>query len=378
MGQTGNQALIEKIKAQILESNEKAISFKTFMNLCLYDDHFGYYKQPKQRIGKQGDFYTSSALGTIMGECLAYAVAANIQEERVEHAEIQIVEWGGGRGQLARHMLDELASIDSDNYEKTSWIAIETSRFHRQQQEAALASHITKLRHMTESEWLKAPHSKGHRVYTVIIANELLDAFPVHRVRRAQARRIQEQFVVWNEEAQQFASEWRPLTDQKLDGILQRQQLPLSIEGQEAEVNIAAEEWIKKVARRLKRGCMFVIDYGDVQQEIIAEHRMLGTLLCYRKHVAHDDPLSEAGEQDITAHVNFTPLMTAAKEAGLNQVSLTTQKQFLIDAGILQQLQQHQFTDPFHLVAKKNRAIRQLLLSDRMSELFKVLTAHKK
>ena len=104
---------------------------------------------------------------------------------------------------------------------------------------------------------------------------------------------------------------------------------------------------------------------------------MNGTFLCYRNHIAIDDPYHQLGEQDMTAHVNFEWCKEAAEQSGFQQIELMTQKQFLLDQGIMQWLQEHDGKDPFSATARNNRSIRQLLLSDGMSELFKIMTMHK-
>jgi SAM-dependent MidA family methyltransferase len=122
----------------------------------------------------------------------------------------------------------------------------------------------------------------------------------------------------------------------------------------------------------IRRGMLILIDYGDENSELTAPHRMDGTLLCYAKHRAHNDPYRDAGEQDLTAHVNFSLVRKAAEAAGWREIWYGTQKHFLIESGIMERLSEHQLTDPFHPIVRRNRTIRQLLLSDGMSELFKV------
>ena len=119
------------------------------------------------------------------------------------------------------------------------------------------------------------------------------------------------------------------------------------------------------------------MDYGHEAQELTAAHRMRGTLLCYKDHMAHDRPFMAPGEQDITAHVNFTACRLAAEQAGWQMIYYDTQKQFLIDQGVLQDLSSHDGLNPFSEAAKRNRSIRQLLLSDNMSETFKVMVLER-
>jgi SAM-dependent MidA family methyltransferase len=137
-------------------------------------------------------------------------------------------------------------------------------------------------------------------------------------------------------------------------------------------LNLDAADWVEKLASRLKQAILVFIDYGDETEELIAPHRMDGTLLCYYKHRVHNDPYLLPGEQDITSHVNFSHIRRVAIQTGCRELSYGTQKKFLVESGILEKLSAHSLTDPFHPTVRRNRAIRQLLLSDGMSELFKV------
>jgi SAM-dependent MidA family methyltransferase len=144
------------------------------------------------------------------------------------------------------------------------------------------------------------------------------------------------------------------------------------LEGQTAEVALDGQAWLAGLLGRLGQGLVVVVDYGDESVELVSSHRMDGTLVCYRNHLASFDPYEDPGEQDLTAHVNFTSLRRVALEAGWRESWYGTQKRFLVEAGLLERLIPHADADPFHPAARRNRAIRQLLLSDNMSELFKV------
>ncbi|MBW7456090.1 SAM-dependent methyltransferase, partial [Paenibacillus sepulcri] len=148
-------------------------------------------------------------------------------------------------------------------------------------------------------------------------------------------------------------------------------------EGQEAEVNLAAERWIAAMAGIIRQGAMILIDYGHEAKELYAPHRMNGTLQCYKDHIAHEDPFVSIGEQDITSHVNFTACMRAAKASGWQISYYDTQKRFLVDQGVLDDLIAHDGRNPFGDEARRNRAIAQLLLGNGMSETFKVLVLRK-
>ncbi|MEB3100653.1 class I SAM-dependent methyltransferase [Ferviditalea candida] len=367
---SGVPQLVQYIREQILRSPERLISFRDFMNLCLYQPEYGYYQNERSKIGKDGDFYTSSNIGGIMGELLA-GYFVRTAREQWSADRLSIVEWGAGTGRLAGQIIREIQTDNPDFYEKMNYSIIESSPFHRRRLEDELAEVSDKVTFLGAEEWLQG----GPYQETIVFSNELMDAFPVHRI-CLQEGRLYEIHVRWDERQETFAQALVELENSSVLKHLEEQGIRLS-EGQAAEINLEAPQWIRKIGHAMRSGVLITIDYGDVQEEIFAPHRMNGTLLCYRKHQANDRPYAHVGEQDMTAHVNFTALIHAGLEAGLDAWSLRTQKQFLLDSGILEKLEDHRIADPFHPVVRKNRAIRQLLLSDGMSELFKVLVQKK-
>lgn len=359
------------LRDMIEKTVERAIRFETYMSLCLYHETYGYYRTSTKKIGREGDFYTSSYVETSMGECLAAYMLSYWSECSGSSAgPLHVVEWGGGEGKLAAHTLDALMRADKQIYHRVRYTMIETSGYHRSIQKSMLAAHENRLRFMTEEEWLAAPPHPG----SIVLANELLDAFPVYRLRCDQGT-LQEGWVTWDRQAQAFAERWMPLCDPRLHAYLQQAGVKLA-EGQVAEVNLAGPAWLERIAGALLRGRMVLIDYGDTAEELYAPHRMRGSLMCYRRHQAHDNFFLFPGEQDITSRVDFSACLRTLEEAGY-RTRLMTQREFMVEHGILDRLQNHTYRDPFSPVARQNRAIRQLLLSNGMGELFKVITAAK-
>lgn len=272
---------------------------------------------------------------------------------------------------MALHLLDEMCKTAPSVYDQMSYTLIESSAFHRGLQQATLEGHASRIRFLSEGEWL----AEEPQEQVVVLANELLDAFPVHRFRYNDGA-FEESFVTWQESDRAFVELWQPIRSERKVDSLARIKVQWS-EGQIGELNLESQEWISRVSQRMKSGSCLVIDYGEAEQELYAAHRYRGTLMCYRKHQAHDDVWVHQGEQDITAHINFTALETAARLHGFTTCKLQTQREFLVDQGVLHKLQEHYDPNPFSDVSKRNRAIRQLLLSDGMSELFKVFIAAK-
>jgi SAM-dependent MidA family methyltransferase len=368
----GQHNLANVIQQTIQDQPGSMITFREFMNLCLYQEPYGYYRRSAAKIGPEGDFYTSSSVGTIMGEMIAEYVMKIWESHYAKILPFTIVEWGGGNGRLAVQLLDQLQHASPMLYKGMHYIMIESSSYHQKLQEETLHRHAGQVSWMTEENWYT---SKPHGT-SIILANELLDAFAIHRIRRKHGQ-IEENWVGWDDQKGEFTEHWLPLQNEEVRTYVIEEMMDFLLEGQIAEVNLESKKWISRMANELDRGQLIVIDYGDVAEELYAEHRMLGTLMCYRKHQAHDNPYEYVGEQDITAHVNFTACMHSALLAGLKDIKLVTQRQFLIDQGILNKLQNTFGLDPFSPEAKRNRSIRQLLISDSMSELFKVFIAHR-
>lgn len=363
-GKIRSGELAERIRERIAESPRGRVRFRDFMEWCLYEPEVGYYMRGNPKLGKDGDFYTSSYIGTIMGEILARYLAKLARESG---RPLQVVEWGAGDGRLASQILDMLSEHEKETYINTDYGIVEKSPYHRSRLQEALQLHRDRVR------FLSADESDSYRAdaSVVVLSNELLDAFPVHRVRMREEG-LQELYVCWNEEEGRFREAETTCGDPGILRYLVEGGITL-LPGQTAEINLLAEAWIRERAERLAEGRILTIDYGDTAGELFAPHRMAGTLMCYKDHQAYDDPYVRIGEQDITSHVDFSACVRAGRQGGVREWKLYTQKEFLLENGIMDLLQNHVSPDPFGPAARRNRSIRQLLLTDQMSELFKVL-----
>lgn len=362
----GNRIVVDKIIARIKESDKSLLRFRDYMEMCLYDPDGGYYTSDKSKIGREGDFYTSSHIGSILGDVLARYIGRLASDQE---GIFTVTEWGAGTGRLARQILDRIREEDPGLYARLEYRIAERSPHHRRILQEALSGHDGAI-------CIMETVPPGNYGPGLVFSNELLDAFPVHRVRRRREV-LTELHVGWDPVEGRFFEAELPCTDPAVLEYLDLGRITLR-DGQTADLNLEAGRWIKEQAERLQQGTPLVtIDYGDVSEELFGSHRMAGTLMCYKAHKAYDNPYIHAGEQDITAHVDFSCCIRSGLEAGLSDWKLATQKQFLMDNGILELLQQHGGSDPFSPAAKRNRAIRQILLSDSMSELFKVLIQRK-
>jgi SAM-dependent MidA family methyltransferase len=306
----------------------------------------------------------------VFAETLADAIIRIWQEEG--YSRPALVEIGGGTGILMKHLSARIYEAAPLLADRMRLVMIESSPYHRECQRQALAGC------QADVVWYAAVEEavQSEAIEGVILSNEWFDAFPVHLVKR-QAAGWTEAGVTWDEG--EGCLKWMDLpalTPEAAD-YLAEEKLALPT-GMQLEINLGMRRAIHEVSRMLVRGYVITIDYGGLQDELYSARRMSGTLQCYYRHRAHDDPLVFVGEQDITAHVNFSALMKWGEEAGLVPVSLESQSQFLVKAGILQKLREHQDTNPFTSEAmRSNQAIRQLISPDGMGGTFRVLTQKK-
>ncbi len=368
-----NTALIQLIRERMRAEHTGMITFRTYMEFCLYHPEYGYYMNSEPKVGLQGDFYTSSHIGTIMGEMLAHEIA-KYWSLYGDLNNYQLIEWGGGTGRLAGQILDELEKAYPDYYRMLNYVIIDKSAYHRGLQNQLSHHHTGKIKIYTPQDWGTFKLSER----AVILSNELLDAFPVHRLQYTQSQ-FHEIMVGWDEENGQFMESLRTLSpEDPLCELLHSHRVPDELkEGQLLELNPAIAPWIRSASDALHTGMLITIDYGDLAEHLYAPNRMRGTYMCYYRHQGHDNPYLHVGRQDITAHVNFDACIEAGVAAGLTDWTFRSQRQFLMQAGVLERLTAHQESDPFHPIVKRNRAIRSILLGDGMGETFKVLIQKK-
>jgi SAM-dependent MidA family methyltransferase len=367
---TLRNTIIENIRA-----GGGRIPFSSYMELCLYEPTGGYYQRAKPKLGKAGDFYTSAHIGAAMGQCIAVKLHESANELEPDGGPVTIVEWGGGDGRLAESVLEEIYRSFPETYRRCVFLGVESSPYHRTLQRNRLERFSNKIADIAAPEDCKIAQVLKDST-TLLFANELLDAFPVHRLRFINGV-WKELYVEWDEEQETFREQAGPIADASIAAIVGRHRLG-GEQGQTIEVGKAALDWIRWLGGAMRKGFVLLADYGDVSAELYAPYRMSGTLLTYQNHTAADDVYRAPGEQDITAHVNFEWCLEAAADAGFTRGRLLAQKQFLVEQGILNRLLDHNGQDPFSPEARSNRAIRQLLLSDGMSELFKVVTFQKR
>jgi len=293
------------------------ITFADYMDACLYHPEHGYYTKADQ--GERRDYITSVDVTPVFGRLLArqfhemWTVLGRPQP-------FALVEAGAGSGRLAKQVLDCTRESFGEFYSATRYIAVERSAARRAAQMQNLEEHIASVR-FCPSEELPAEIPNG-----CIFSNELFDAFAVHRVLRANED-LQEIYVTNTQN--EFREEFGPLSSIGIAEYFDAQAITLR-EGQMAEVNLAACEWIEDMARRLHRGFLLTIDYGYQAQQLYDDRHMRGTLMAYDRHRAGEDFYRAPGAQDLTAHVNFTTLDLWGARSGLVRAGFTSQTNFLL------------------------------------------------
>lgn len=353
-------------KEKILSQEEKRVSFYEYMSDCLYHPEYGYYMRFDHKIGKQGDFYTSSSVHSVFAETILEIVEDICRKNNLP---IHFCEMGAGTGRFASQFLDALKNKYPQEYQQARYILIEKSNFHRRQQEMELKDH---QEHVL---WLDSVEPKDS-FSGIFFSNELVDAFPVYLVEKKD-NQLLEVGVTWNDKEKVLEEIMYPLKNQEVHHYLQRFDLDL-VEGQRLEVPLDAAQWVKEVGEWVKEGVWITIDYGYTNEQLMMPPHRRGSLLCYDDHQRDDHPYLKPGQKDMTYHVHFDVLRDVAFNQGWEYLGFYNQADFLLRAGILSMLEEHQDTDPFQQGAlKRNRAIRQFISPEGISGSFQVLVLGK-
>ncbi|MEO0869915.1 MAG: class I SAM-dependent methyltransferase [Cyanobacteria bacterium J06642_11] len=319
-----SKRLFQVIGDHISASSDQRIPFTSYMDLVLYHPTHGYYTTKSSILGPNGDFITSPHLGHDFGELLA------VQFVEMWHALDQpqpfyIVEMGAGQGLIAADVLAYLQQHQPDCYAALNYIIIEKSPALRaRQQEYLTHPNVT---------WTTLAELSP--ITGCFFSNELLDAFPVHIVEKHN-NQLQEIYVTIDNNI--LKEVLGPLSTEKLGQYFEQIGIDLLSDvysdGYRTEVNLAALDWLDAVASAVERGFILTIDYGHTAQRYYSPARYQGTLKCYYQQRHHDDPYVNIGQQDLTAHVDFTTLETHGKKLGLANLGFTQQGLFLMALGL--------------------------------------------
>ncbi len=351
----------DTLKARILAAIRQngPMPFSEYMQRALYTPGLGYYSGPAPKLGAEGDFVTAPERSPLFGQCLARQVAEVLDALSGGH----LLEFGAGSGRLARDLLRTLAELDAlpERYqimEVSGELAERQRAFLQAELPPELFARVEWLAHLPAPDW------RG-----VIVANEVLDAMPVERLRLTPDSAVR---LGVDEQDGELAECELPITDATLqrvaDGL--RPLVQPDRHGYVAEVNLNIHPWLKSLADFVEQGAVLLIDYGFAQQELYQPARSKGSLRCFYQHRVHDNPLLWPGLQDITAHVDFTEVAESGFDAGFRVAGFTTQAHFLMSTGLLESVP----TDlPVVEQLRLAQEIKTLTLPDEMGEVFKVM-----
>ena len=355
--------LAHRLTARIRERGP--LTFAAYMRECLYDPDYGYYSRLEAR--RLADYYTSVDVHPVFGRLLARQLA-EMWELLGRPAHFHAVEVGAGDGRLAAHILDFAARALPEFYSALIYVAVEQSTARRAAHPATLAPHFA-AGHFSSAAQLPAAIASG-----CIFSNELFDALPVHRV-ISQGGNLLEMYVGISGE--ELCEVLAPPSTPALSAYFAEQGITLH-EGQQAEVCLDACRMMEEFGRCLERGFVLTIDYGHEAAELYNHRHMRGTLLAYQQHRASEVFFAAPGEQDLTAHVNFTALDLAGGQVGLARAGFVSQSHFLLALG-----RANDFADLYDDGQSETDRLRARLLlknlihPEGLGETFRVLLQHK-
>jgi SAM-dependent MidA family methyltransferase len=340
------------------------ISFAQFMDLALYCPEVGFYDRFPHRIGAHGDFYTSVSVGPLFGQLLGAQFAHWLKPWTNQRC--QIVEGGAHDGQLGRDLLAWLQHHAPAVYHHLEYWLVEPSAQRRQWQAETLAPFASRVRWADSWSALTPASIRG-----IVFANELLDAFPVHRLGWSHA---DQSWFEWGIDQQADKLVWVRLP-RSLSGALPWPELPPALrkrlpEGFTLEICPDAVSWWRQAAKALHQGRLLTLDYGLRAEEFLDPGRTQGTVRAYHRHRLSADLLAQPGEQDLTAHVNFTALEEAGLAAGLRTELWTSQGRFLSGI-VVQHLQDRLRQSPWS--TQERRQFQTLTHPDHLGARYQVL-----
>jgi SAM-dependent MidA family methyltransferase len=300
--------LVELLRDEILAAPSKRVTLARFMQRALAEPGLGYYATSQERPTRAGDFLTAPELHPFFGRCLGRQLT-EVWQRLGEPAAFTVQEHGAGRGTLADSVAAGLEADDSRLINALRWDRVDLP---------------------VQTQAAQPEVDRDEPFDGVVLANEFLDALPVHGV-VARGGVVLERYVTWR--YGWFSEIEDEPSSPELAAHLERDGVELA-DGQLAEIGLAATAWVRSVADCVRKGALLLIDYGHAARELYGPRRMAGTLLTYRRHAVGEDPLVAIGHQDLTAHVDLTAIERAAGEAGLDRLGITTQAQFLVALGL--------------------------------------------
>ncbi len=369
-----NRLLGELVKAAATEP----LRFSDYMQRCLYEPGLGYYLGGMQKFGQGGDFITAPEVSPLFGACLAEQCA-----QVLHHTGGGLLELGAGSGRLAISIIEEFDRLGTD---WQGYTILEPSAELQARQRANLKTQLSE-QHLAKVNWVSA---LPEAFTGVVLANEVMDALPVERIKATTDGFSVECVVATNEPGEPLALDDQPA---QAWGSTAAWGEPLNLHfehvqrdcrqsfapGYTTELHTLLGPWVKSVADCLAQGVLLLVDYGYPRREYYHPERSDGTLQCFYQHRAHNDVLFWPGLQDITAHVDFTTVIEAADEAGLELMGYSTQAAFLFACGLAEKSAQQPGvwgsvdTESAAGRIQQQQAVNRLSLPGEMGERFQVM-----
>ena len=323
-----NLELVEIVRDRINHSPQQQITFADYMELVLYHPQHGYYASSESRISTGGDFLTSPHLADDFGEMLAvqlYQMWQIVGSPQV----FSIVEMGAGQGLLAAQILDCCSRVYPEFFRSIDYLIVEVAS-------AMISAQQARLKDLPV-RWCGWDDIIDRSIVGCFLSNELIDALPVHQVIVSEDK-LQEIYVTIADDSNVFAETIDALSTDRLEQYWHLNNINLLggkySESYRTEVNLAGLEWLEKVSKKLLRGYVLSIDYGYTADRYYNPMRSSGTLQCYYQHGYHNDPYINIGNQDLTAHVDFTAVQNQGELLGLQTVGFIQQGMFLMALGL--------------------------------------------
>ncbi|XJZ26211.1 class I SAM-dependent methyltransferase [Bacillota bacterium Lsc_1132] len=351
--------MISYLQNLIDRSPSKLITYSEYIEAALYHPQYGYYMKDQQKIGREGDFITTSNISDIFGRIVAKWFSQLIQQYQLAPVFCEV---GAGNGRFARAFLEEW--VDSVKA-PLHYRIVESSPYHRKLQKERLQPDFDVEQYESIEE---IPPING-----VIFSNELFDALPVHVIEKENGQLYE--IMVGLKEGKLYEQKV-PLEDEAIFAFLKESSLNLG-EKQRIEIPLSMKNMLEHFAAVLTKGFVVTVDYGYSNEEWMEPSKKNGSLRGYFQHRMVENVLLHPGEMDITSHVHFDGLQQIGEEFRLEFVTKLRQDEFLLAAGILKELESHFDPNPFSAVSKRNRAIRSLIMSSSMSAFFHVLIQQK-
>ena len=371
-----NAQLLDNIYKEI--NHKGMISFARYMELALYTPGLGYYSGNLKKFGKEGDFVTAPEISPLFTKCLARQVQQILST--LNHSDI--LEFGAGTGKMAADLLTELERL---NCLPKNYYIIELSANLKNRQQVFFKEKIPHL--LKHIQWLD--HLPTNKFRGVVVANEVLDAMPVHRFKLQRTNssdsfNILKEMYITQKNKQFLWQDDIPSTPELKEKISQISDL-LLLTCQEtgynlpeeyiSEINLSLPSWLDTLYDFIDQAVIILLDYGYPKHEYYHPQRSNGTLTCYHQHRSHSDPLILTGLQDITAHVDFSLLAESAINTGFKISGYADQAHFLLNCGLMDLLDKHNITSKQSIII--NQQVKLLTSPNEMGELIKVMALTK-